>query len=181
MFGKTEVTMIAVTTISTIAAYTDLKSGKIFNALTLPAAILGLAAALGDLSGISLLGSFTGIAVGFSLMIWLYALRFLGAGDVKLMMALGAWGGPTFAAETAVLSVIVGAVFAAAILIARGRMGTFIGKLKIWLGSMFVRELRWIRPEWDRSLRMPFGVPIAIAAIAEAFGNPLRDFGIYLW
>ncbi len=74
----------------TIAAQADVRTRKIPNRITFPALLLGLAthAALGGPK--ELVASLAGIAVALVLIPgWL--MRWMGAGDVKLMAALGAW------------------------------------------------------------------------------------------
>ncbi len=73
-----------------VAAYTDIRHGKIYNALTLPAIVIGL-----GLNGIfggseGLIQSAGAAAVAFGLLIIPVALRGVGAGDLKLMVAVGA-------------------------------------------------------------------------------------------
>jgi prepilin peptidase CpaA len=74
----------------TLAARADVRTRKIPNKITFPAMLLGLAvhAALGGPR--ELLASLAGLAVALALIPgWL--MRWMGAGDVKLMAAAGAW------------------------------------------------------------------------------------------
>src|SRR5436309_13402218 len=81
----------AVAVLTTTAAATDLRSRRIPNWLTFPARVLGLAAhgVAGGSSGLTqgVLGAL--VAGGLLLPGWL--LGWMGAGDVKLMAAVGAW------------------------------------------------------------------------------------------
>jgi prepilin peptidase CpaA len=76
------------------AAYTDVRSRKIRNWLTVPAAVAGLAlnAVLGGWHGA--LVSLEGFGLAFGVYLGLFLLRGVAAGDVKLMAALGAVLGP---------------------------------------------------------------------------------------
>ncbi len=56
---------------------------------------------------------FWGVIIGGSIMIVLFLLGGIGGGDVKLMMALGAWLGPLGVASVAIYSFICGALIAA--------------------------------------------------------------------
>lgn len=73
------------------AAQADVRTRKIPNALTLPALLLGLAvhAAFHGFQGMQ--SSFAGLAFATLVLLpgWLF--RWMGAGDVKLMAAVGAW------------------------------------------------------------------------------------------
>ena len=93
MSGKIEFINYVILSVAIIAAMTDLFSGKIYNWLTVPTALGGFLAA-GMCFGWTGIGqAFLGFIAGFVLYGWMFGLRFVGAGDVKLLMALGAWGG----------------------------------------------------------------------------------------
>jgi hypothetical protein len=90
--GRTDLLFGAVCGLSIGAAATDLLWGRIYNWLTAPALVFGLAVSAG-LGGWSGLGdSLLGALAGLLLYGWMFWLRVLGGGDVKLLMALGAWG-----------------------------------------------------------------------------------------
>lgn len=67
--------------LASAAAFFDLRTGRIPNAVTLPAIALGLL--LPD-------GSALGALTCAALPLWLFLRRHLGGGDVKLLVALGA-------------------------------------------------------------------------------------------
>lgn len=115
------------------------------------------------------------LGIGFSLFIfgWMYALGWMGAGDVKFLMALGAFGGWHFSLEVALLSVLYGGVMATGILVWKGRLLKFVNRIYLFLLSFCVKELEGIFPEIDRSLKMPFGVAISAAAITALFIHPI--------
>src|SRR5438552_1328783 len=76
-----------------IAAVTDVWKFKVYNLLTLPLLASGLLyhAINGGTPGLA--GSVVGALAGFGLMILLYTIGGMGAGDVKFVTALGAWLG----------------------------------------------------------------------------------------
>ena len=81
-----------------IAMLTDLRTLKIPNRLTGSMLLLGVIYhfAVHGLSGF--LFSAIGLLTGFSLLIVFYGLGMVGAGDVKILAAMGAWLGPTWIA-----------------------------------------------------------------------------------
>jgi prepilin peptidase CpaA len=94
-----------------VAAIFDLRTGKIPNVLILASTLFGFCFMLinGGVNG--LLMSLAGFGTGFLLLLPGYLLRFSGAGDLKLMAALGANGGPGAILGIFALSVITGALF----------------------------------------------------------------------
>jgi prepilin peptidase CpaA len=76
-----------------IAGVTDVWKFKVYNLLTLPLVASGLLYHAIHGGSAALAGSFLGALVGFALMIVLYAMGGLGAGDVKFVTAIGAWLG----------------------------------------------------------------------------------------
>ena len=93
------------------AAWIDLRSGRIPNALSLAGAMLGLIIhlELGGLGG--LLHSLAGLGLGLALMLPGYLVRSTGAGDVKLMAAVGALLGPEGVLVAFISAILVGATF----------------------------------------------------------------------
>ncbi len=83
-----------------ISLFTDLKSGKIYNWVTMPAMAGGLllnfmiAGPSGAYAG--LLNSCYGILVALIVFVFPYLIGALGGGDVKLLMAIGALKGHIF-------------------------------------------------------------------------------------
>src|SRR5262245_27352389 len=77
-----------------LCAIVDYRTKRIPNWLTVPAAVLGLVYSALAPSGIGILWSLAGFAVGMSLLILPWLLGGGGMGDVKMLAALGTWLGP---------------------------------------------------------------------------------------
>src|SRR5690349_17759206 len=78
------------------AAWSDIRSRRIPNLLVFPGAIIGLllhALLQQETGGLGILGSLAGLGTGLVLLLPLYLLRIMGAGDVKLMAMTGAFLG----------------------------------------------------------------------------------------
>jgi prepilin peptidase CpaA len=101
---------VAAIVVATIAAAWDLKTRRIPNVLTFGSAVFAvfihLYASGVTGAGLSLAGWFVGVAFFLPF----FALGGMGAGDVKLLAALGAWLGPVQAIWLALFSLIAGGV-----------------------------------------------------------------------
>ena len=149
------------------AVYSDLRFHRISNKLSM----LGLVAGLGlqGLGGGSqgLISGLLGALVGFACFAPFYLLRAMGAGDVKLLAAVGAFIGPLGALYAALFSLIAGASGAICYVLwraARASVSTFAREGLAAAGSSALSSVRLARRE-----RLPFALPIAIGGLAAAW------------
>lgn len=98
----------------------DLRSRRVPNGLTLGGALLGLVLQGWTLGIQGLLSGMGGLAVGTAMLLPFYALKGMGAGDVKLMGAVGAFLGPLHTVLACGLTLLAGLVLALGVLAARG-------------------------------------------------------------
>jgi prepilin peptidase CpaA len=113
------------------AACADLRWRRIPNWLTLSTALVGLALNVwlyGASGGLTALG---GLALGLALLLPFYVLRAVGAGDVKLLAALGALLGPQALVSVALYGAVVGGLMSATILLGRGRLMLTLNELVV--------------------------------------------------
>ena len=153
------------------ATYWDLRERRIPNAVTLPA--LGLALCLhgATQAGQGLLLSALGAVVAGGLLLPGYLLRATGAGDVKLLMAVGAFLGWPTALLAGLLSLVVGGVFGLVFALLKGRLGTVLNRsfgLARWM-ALKAAGAPLDRPGTS-GLTLPFGVAIAVATAWVAWG-----------
>lgn len=95
-----------------VAAVYDFRFRLIPNRLTAPTLVLGITLSTVWHGASGLLQSVLGIVVGLALLWIPFAMGGMGAGDVKLLAAMGAWLGPWNVFQVALLGAIVGAVMA---------------------------------------------------------------------
>lgn len=105
-----------------IATVIDLRTRRIPNELTAAIAGVGLGLAATGTSGISVAASFTGFFLGLLLMMPGYMLGATGAGDVKLMGAVGAVMGPALVVSAFLFTAIAGGVLAVFVAVRRQRL-----------------------------------------------------------
>ena len=70
--------------------------------------------------GVDTLGALAGMALGLGLLLPMYVLRALGAGDVKLMAMVGAFVGPQQVLSATLLTLLAGGVLAALVAASQG-------------------------------------------------------------
>jgi prepilin peptidase CpaA len=99
------------------AAITDLFSQRVPNWLTMPITVLALCLHFADGGTAGALWSAAGWLTGFGLLIGLYALGGTGAGDVKLLAAVGALAGPSRVFSIFLYTALLGGVYALGIVV----------------------------------------------------------------
>ena len=119
--------LVAVAAGAGTAAAIDLRTRRIPNPLSVGTAALGLALAATGLSGITLTSSMLGFLVGLALMAPGRILGATGAGDVKLMAAVGAVVGFERMPVAFIGTALAGGALAVAIAARRGRLARTIG------------------------------------------------------
>jgi len=151
-------------------SYTDLRYEKIYNWLTLPAVLVGLAghAVVGGLAGenqlqLGLAGSAAGLAVGFLPLMVAWLAGGIGGGDAKLMGAVGALTGWQFTLAAMMYGFAVAAVMAVAVMIARRVTRTTVRRM--WRSLVLIVRARQVTdPATPESPKIPFGLALCIGA-----------------
>jgi prepilin peptidase CpaA len=151
-----------------LACIADLRTRRIPNVLTLSAAVAGVVFH-GLNGGWSAAGtSVAGWFVGAVLFFPIFALRGMGAGDVKLLAAIGAWVGPAQVAVVAVVTSIAGGILGVVVALVHGYLKTALANMRALLMHwrvMGVRPLPEITLEGTRGPRLAYAVPIAIGTM----------------
>ena len=139
-----------------IAGYYDIRWRRIPNWLTLPSVVIGLALNL-FLFGLGGLGnSAIGMVLAMVINIPLYALRARGAGDVKLLAAVGAIVGWRDWVAVFIISGVLGGLLAVALMLGKGRV-----RKTFWNTGYIVGELVHFRAPHLRSEELDVRSPIA--------------------
>ncbi|MGM8212316.1 A24 family peptidase [Virgibacillus sp. W0430] len=149
-----------------ICIVTDLRERKILNAVTLPASLLAFIyhAFTAGLDGFLFSGK--GFLVGFALLIIPYAMGGIGAGDVKLLAAIGAWKGMLFVLYAGLYGAAVGGIIAFIILLKRKQFRLTIKS--IFLSCLFLKSAKGsltITKRATQLISIPYAIPIAIGAL----------------
>jgi len=157
------ITFLAVTLI--VSAVIDLRTQKIPNLITYPAIAIALAyhAVLGGVD--SLLFSLTGLAVGIGLLLPPYLMGGMGAGDAKLMGAVGGMIGAKGVIYAFLCTAIVGGIYALVlILVRRSYFSGFFTKQLTTLWNFILTRKYILDPteSGKNKIRLCYGLAIAL-------------------
>jgi len=157
-----------------VATYTDLRSRRIPNWLVLPFLAAGLVVS-GWLGGWAGLGrSVEGLALAGFLFGIFFVMGGMGAGDVKLCAAIGAWVGPRQMLLALVITGIVGGIMAVGWAVAGGFLGElFTGTSKLLFG--WRKRDKEAEPKMTlanpKARKMPYAPAIAIGTLLSFFAH----------
>lgn len=141
-----------------VAVFCDVRWRRIPNVLTGPAIVAGLVVngLLFGLTGI--LFSLAGFLLGGLLLLAPVAMRWWGAGDLKLFAALGALGGPFFIFWAGLFSFVAGGLMSLAVLVARRQTAPVLAGIAV---DLYTQQA----PTATSGIRLPYAVPIAVGAV----------------
>lgn len=159
---------IAAVALVLVACIPDLRTRRIPNALTLGAAMVAFAfhASTEGLPGLG--SSVGGWLLGVALFLPMFALRGMGAGDVKLLAAVGAWLGPGPVIWVALITSVAGGILAVVVAARYGYLQTAATNIRAllmhWRFSG-VQPLEAVSLSGSRSPRLAYAVPIAVGTV----------------
>jgi prepilin peptidase CpaA len=151
-----------------VAVIFDVRLRRIPNYVTFTAAVAAFVFAL-------FVGGWSGLAwaagawvLGAALFFPFFALRGMGAGDVKLMAALGAWLGPADAIWLAIFASMAGGVLGAVVALSRGYLRQSLSN--VWLiithwRVVGVRPVEGFTLSDTRAPRLAYAIPITIGVM----------------
>ena len=170
-FDMTEIILLL---ILGMAIASDLRWRTIPNWLTGPSILvgLGLHTVMNQLTGFVF--SLEGAVLGLGLFVILYVCGWMGAGDVKLLAAVGSFLGPAQTVSAAIVIALVGGLMAIVILgFQQGwrRMG-------LWLWSyiqaiLLTRSVQGVTPGQGAAPKVPYAVAIGLGTIGSYWWYPL--------
>ncbi len=148
-----------------IAAVYDIRFRRIPNWLVLTGLVLGLGLNTFFFKWDGARASLLGIVLAFLIYFPLYLLRGMGAGDVKLMAAIGAIVGWANWFGIFIISSLLGGVVAVILLLSRGRLLNSLWNIGFLFQRLFSFKAPYAREELDlsspKSIKLPHGVAIA--------------------
>jgi len=172
-----------------LAAYTDMRRNRIPNWLSLGALVTGLLLSYLFLPEGEIHNGLKGAGVGLALFLPFYLAGGMGAGDVKLMAAVGSFMGPVPAFMTVCFTLMVGGCAALWIILRNGELVSFYRRYLVMLTA------RVHIPAEEGSVakrRFPYALSIAIGTLiylgfdgqlkftqwSTLIGNQLQALGV---
>lgn len=149
-----------------IAAVYDFRFRRIPNWLVLTGLLLGVGLNTFLFEWAGLRTSLLGLGLAFLVYFPLYLLRGMGAGDVKLMAAIGSIVGPADWLGIFVITALLGGVVAVVILLVGQRLRRGLSNAGVLIGELLAFRLPYARHDEldvtsEKSLKLPHGVVIA--------------------
>ena len=155
--------VITVLAISLAACVTDLRSRRIPNVLTFGAALSALIYQVVVAGWMGAQSALFGWLVGTALFLPFFLLGGMGAGDVKLVAALGAWLGPRMVVQVGVYTLIAGGLLAVVVALTHGYLRTAVRNVwtvvcQWWLTG--IRPVPGLTLERATGPRLAYALPI---------------------
>lgn len=169
-FGYWEITLAVLIPAILYASWIDYSQRRVPNWLNGSLALAGLIVQ-GSFFGWSGVGNGAlGLLVGFGVLILPWAVHGMGAGDVKLMAAIGAWLGPWLTLLSFAVGAVIGGIVAVIMILSTGRavhaytnIQTIMNKFRR-LDTAF-GEYGGAKTFGDTSMLLPYGVPLTAGTI----------------
>lgn len=162
----------------------DVREYRIPNKLVLTGIVLGVAMnglfpsvwGFNDAvpGGLGWIGAIKGLIVGFAVLLPMYLLRTMGAGDVKLMAMVGAFVGVNDVLWIVLATFIAGGVIALFMALWSGRLAAFFQNIRLMLLGGMVKMSMGSLPAVDEA-------PVSVAKLPYAVAITLGTFGYLVW
>jgi prepilin peptidase CpaA len=162
------VVVAAVAGVTTMAAVVDIRTRRVPNWLTFGVAAMGVAMAASHVDGVGVVGAIEGLLVGLLLMLPGHVFGKTGAGDVKLVAALGTLLGPKAIAMAFLYTAIAGGVLAVAVAFRRRRLRETLEGTATLVCTGGANAVEIEKPSTDN--RFAYAPAIAVGALIAAFG-----------
>ena len=154
----------------TICLVTDIRRKKIYNVILMPALIAGFAINIYNLGLTGLIFSIKGFFVGLIFLLFPFIWGGIGAGDVKLLAAIGAIKGPEFVFYAFLGAGLTGGIIAVIILLFQKRLFSTLRDL--WKGIIVLFATKFKVANFgskNANNMFPYGIAITLGALSAYF------------
>ena len=165
--------LLFLTIVLVTGVLTDVLIQKIPNWLTFPTMTIAVAYCTWMKGGEGFLFSLEGIGVGVACLVIPYLMGGMGAGDAKLMGAVGGVLGPRGTFIAFLFTAIIGGIYALALLAFHGHLKETAKRYGTILKTFFfTRQFIYIpSPRREKETRLCYGVAIALGTLISVFSG----------
>ncbi len=166
-----------------LASWIDYSQRRVPNWLNLALIVVGFVVQGIFFGSTGLATGLWGLLTGFGLLIVPWMMHAMGAGDVKLMAAIGVWLGPTLTLYSFAVGVLLGGLAAVVMIVATGRLRLACANLGIILVKCSNRrtlfsEFGSVKSFGASSQLLPYGVPLTGGTLLILAGKMFGWWGI---
>jgi prepilin peptidase CpaA len=156
---------IPVVLLTLVATREDIRTRKVPNIITGPALLLGVGAhlVLGGTSGA--LSALAGALLAGAVLFPGWLVRWMGAGDVKLMAAVGAWLGFPSSLFAVLAALVAGGVIAVMVAVRRGILGRSLRAAALLIPGLAARVGGPGPAPAESGFRFPFALAILAGSL----------------
>jgi prepilin peptidase CpaA len=163
--------------LSFIALITDLLYRRVPNLLILVGLLLGVGVSTSSHGALGTIYSLVGALAGLFGLLGFFALRLLGAGDVKLMAVIGSFVGLKAILWILLYTLICGGVLSFLWFAVRGKLGVLADSMRdFFAGMSFAPELFATKVDHiakHSAARLPYAAAILAGTLSWFFANPV--------
>lgn len=162
------------------ASWIDYAQRRVPNWLNASLIVTGFVAQAVYNGSAGLTAGLCGLLVGFGLLIVPWMMHGMGAGDVKLMAAIGVWVGPAMALYCFLVGAVIGGAVAVIMILSTGRFKLACANMSVILAKCSNRnawftEFGSAKSFGATSQLLPYGVPLTAGTLLvlamRAFGS----------
>ncbi|MFH1418466.1 MAG: A24 family peptidase [Planctomycetota bacterium] len=176
-FGFGELMLAIVVPTALAASWMDYRFHRVPNSLNAAIAATGLAAQSAFFGWSGLSAALLGMLVGFGMLVLLWAIKGMGAGDVKFMAAIGAWLGPVMAFYAVCVGALIGGALALALIAARRDWCQAYANLGVLMAKVSSTKTAFSEFGSAKSMTrpgvsvLPYAIPLSLGALIVLVSN----------
>ncbi|AJS59828.1 A24 family peptidase [Paenibacillus sp. IHBB 10380] len=150
-----------------VAFITDVRTMKIPNKLTIPAMASGMLYQIINAGWEGFLFSGKGFLAGFGILLFMYWMGAVGAGDVKLFGGIGTWTGVLFTVQAMLYSILYASLIGIIILLWRRETLSRIRNISKGIAGFFImKDISILKNSGKEPLRFPFMLAVVPGVIS---------------
>lgn len=158
------------------ASWIDYSQRRVPNWLNASLIVLGFCVQSYFFGTSGLLSGLGGMAVGFGVLIIPWLMHGMGAGDVKLMAAIGVWFGPWMTLVSFAVGAVIGGIIAVIMILAGNKARHAMANLGVIMVKCTNRQTMFsefgsAKSFGETSSLLPYGVPLTIGSLLVLSGQ----------